>query len=309
MTRKTNSTTYKTPQAKKRKAYVSCNHDEWDALQKLGFRERWAYMQLKWMANFKTGMLGNFRKQKLTYQDIADLVSAPGVQGRGQGNIDDKQAAEFVQRMQAVGLLVAHGRRDNGGLVLELPLSPINRKASVLAAPVAYVSSMPEANSPESPPQKAGISPDEDIFIFEENPATTRVCDDFSPSLSVLSLTKLKNNTDGAQAASAADAPSSRAKGAAAAPEKPTGKPSWTAPLTADAIYENLAENWQWTDMDTPQAWTLYEAWARIGISEDMLFQAVQELESGWSEENGRCTPIALAPVLADVLQQNRLAA
>ena len=52
-------------------AYISFNKDEWAALQKLGFRERWAYMQLKWMANFKTGMLGNFLKQRLTYQDIA----------------------------------------------------------------------------------------------------------------------------------------------------------------------------------------------------------------------------------------------
>jgi hypothetical protein len=309
MTNSTYSTANKTPQGKKRKAYVSCNHDEWDALQKLGFRERWAYMQLKWMANFKTGMLGNFRKQKLTYQDIAGLVIAPGVQGRGQGNIDDKQAAEFVQRMQAVGLLVAHGRRDNGGLVLELPLSPINRKASVLAAPVAYVSSVPEANSPENTPQKAAISPDEDICIFEENPATTRVCEELTPSLSVLSLTKLKNNTDVAQAASAADAPSSRATGAAAASVNSRQNSAWTAPLTADAIHDHLSDYWDWDGVETPKAWTMYHAWARKNLSEDMLFQAVQQLEAEWSRDKGPCTPFALAPVLADVLQQNRLAA
>ncbi len=263
-------------------------------------------MEMKWKANFKNGVLGNFGKQKLTYQSIADLIVVPGVPGRGQGGIDDTQASDYLKSMEEVGLIVARGRRDNGGLLFELPLSPINRNASVLAAPVAQQSKVPKATSPESASQLAATFPEKDIAIYEENPTPTRVCDDSAPSLSVLALTKLKNNTEGARAASAADAPSSRAKGAAAAPGKSTGSPSWTAPLTADAIYENLAENWQWAGMDTSQAWTLYEAWARMGISEDMLFQAVQVLESGWSTDNGPCTPVALAPVITEVLQQNR---
>ena len=103
MSNKTKTTN--TQPVKEGTAYISFNRDEWAALQKLGFRERWAYAQLKWLANFKTGMVGNFRKQRLSYQEIANLVTAPGVQGRGMGNIDDTQAADFLQRMAAVGLL------------------------------------------------------------------------------------------------------------------------------------------------------------------------------------------------------------
>jgi hypothetical protein len=128
-------------------------------------------------------------------------------------------------------------------------------------------------------------------------------------SLPVLSSTKLKNNTDEAQAASAADAPSSRATGAAAAPVNFRQNPAWTAPLTADAIHDHLSDYWDWDGVETPNAWTLYGDWSRKNVSEDMLFQAVQQLEANWPRDKGPCTPFALAPVLADLFQQNRLAA
>jgi site-specific DNA-methyltransferase (adenine-specific)/adenine-specific DNA-methyltransferase len=35
--------------------YISANEDEWRVLQKLGLRERWLYMEMKWKANFKNG--------------------------------------------------------------------------------------------------------------------------------------------------------------------------------------------------------------------------------------------------------------
>jgi len=308
MKSRTNTTAKKVNESKGA-LYISFNKDEWIALQKLGFRERWAYMQLKWMASFKTGMLGNYRKQKVTFQDIANLVTAPGVQGRGQGNIDDTQAAEFLQRMELVGLVVMHGRRPNGGLLMELPLSPINRKASVLPAPGTQQVNESELISPEQMPKIDGISPDEERSFFDENPVSMRVAEEFPPSLSVLSLTKLKNNTVEAQAASAADASPSRDKVAAAVPGYSRQNPAWVAPMTVDEIHEAITENWEWAEVDTPQAWSLYEAWAKTGVTEDILFQAVSELESSWSNAKGPCTPIALAPVLNAVLRQNRLAA
>ena len=96
MNSRNRSTTKKAAPASTSVVYVSIKKDEWAALQRLGFRERWAYMQLKWPGNFRTGMVGNHMKQRLTYQDIANLVTAPGVQGRGMGNIDDTQAADFM---------------------------------------------------------------------------------------------------------------------------------------------------------------------------------------------------------------------
>jgi len=79
--------------------------------------------------------------------------------------------------------------------------------------------------------------------------------------------------------------------------------------MTVDEVHAAIAENWEWAEVDTPQARMLYEAWAQTGVTEDILFQAVSELESGWEKAKGACTPHALAPVLNDVLRKNRRAA
>jgi hypothetical protein len=83
MARRTTSTTRKVSTPKPGPVYISANEDEWRALQKLGLRERWLYLEMKWKANFRNGILGNFGKQKLTYQSIADLIVVPGVPGQG----------------------------------------------------------------------------------------------------------------------------------------------------------------------------------------------------------------------------------
>lgn len=256
--------------AKEGTAYISFNRDEWAALQKLGYRERWAYAQLKWLANFKTGMAGNFRKQRLSYQDIANLVTVPGVQGRGMGNIDDTQAADFLQRLAAVGLLVQHPNRANGGLLLELPLSPINRKSAAPIAPAPV-----QVISPVQPRSQAAISPDADVPPFDENPAATLVCDDAPHSLSVLALTKLKNNTVGQLPAGAEVAPPSRATGAAAAWENPPTQPTAAQALTARQIQDAVAANWTFTQTGTPEALALYASWADAGITVDDLHAAM----------------------------------
>ena len=256
--------------AKEGTAYISFNRDEWAALQKLGFRERWAYAQLKWLSNFKTGMAGNFRKQRLSYQDIANLVTAPGVQGRGMGNIDDTQAADFLQRLAAVGLLVQHPHRANGGLLLELPLSPINRKpvAPNAPAPVQMI-------SPDQTDSKGGFFPDADVPSFDENPATTPVYDYAPLSPSVLALTELKNNTVGQPPANAEVAPPSRATGAAAAWENPASRPPATSALTARQIEDAVAGNWTFTQTASPDALALYASWADAGITLDDLHAAM----------------------------------
>ncbi|SDW50108.1 hypothetical protein SAMN05518669_101806 [Variovorax sp. YR634] len=259
--------------AKEGTAYISFNRDEWAALQKLGFRERWAYAQLKWLANFKTGMVGNFRKQRLSYQDIASLVTAPGIQGRGMGNIDDTQAADFLPRLAAVGLLVQHPNRPNGGLLLELPLSPINRKPMALAIPAPV-----QSISPNQPGRQESISPDDEVPPFDEIAMATPVCDDAEPSLSVLALTKLKNNTVEQPPACAEVVPLSRATGAAAALENPASQPQAAAPLTARQIQHAVSGDWTFTQTDSPEALALYASWAEAGINLDDLHGAMTSL-------------------------------
>ena len=287
MSNKSKATAGKAALVNARDAYISFNKDEWNALQKLGFRERWAYMQFKWLANFKTGMVGNFRKQRLTYQDIANLVTAPGVQGRGMGNIEDTQAADFLQRLAAVGLLVQHPNRANGGLLLELPLSPINHKpvAPNALAPVQTI-------SPVQPSSQGAISPDDDVPPFDENPAATPVCDDASPFLSVLALTELKNNTGEVRAANGAATSPSRATGAAAALENPHKLPSAAAPLTARQIHAAIAGDWTFTQTETPEATTLYESWAGAGITLHDLHTAMASL--GEDASGTDLTPVSL---------------
>lgn len=301
MSNKTKTKTTTAKPVKEGTAYISFNRDEWAALQKLGFRERWAYAQLKWLANFKTGMVGNFRKQRLSFQDIANLVTAPGVQGRGMGNIDDTQAADFLQRMAAVGLLVQHPNRANGGLLLELPLSPINRKPLTVptAQPVAITLPAPVmAISPDQPHPEAAFSPDEDIPPFDENPAAMQVCDAPTLSLSVLALTKLKNNTEGQAAASAAAAPPSRATGAAAVREISHPPRQAGAPLTAADIRSAIAGSWSFAGADTPEAQQLYQSWSDAGITHDDLHAAMRGVESALEDDNAVATPADLSPRL-----------
>ena len=299
MDKRNRSNAKKAASAPARDVYISFNKDEWVALQKLGFRERWAYMQLKWMANFKTGMVGNFRKQRVTYQDIADLVTAPGVQGRGMGNIDDTQAADFVGRLAAVGLLVQHSKRDNGGLLFELPLSPINRKASLLQTPVATPQQpghSPEQIFPDWGASEGVFSPDDDTPRFDNVPMATRLSYAFDPSLSVMALTKLKNNTGGARSAGADATPPSRATGAAADLKNPHRQPAAGAPLIAQEIQAAIAGDWTFTHTDTPEAKRLYESWAGAGITLADLHEAMASHEG--HDGSSALTPASLNPKL-----------
>lgn len=272
--------------------YVSFNRDEWTALEKLGFRERWAYAQLKWLANFKTGMAGNFRRQKITYTSLAQLVTAPGLQGRGMGGIDDTQAADFLQRMQEVGLVGSIAKRRNGGLLIELPLSPIDRAPAKAQSAVAAPASM-AVISPDQAPQMTGFFPDDDVPPFDDLPATTRVWQPSDPSVSVMTLSESNINTDGEPSADAEATPSSRASGAAAFREIFSGTsspfappsnpfepsdlpavPTWERALSAQEIRDDLACDWDWADVDTLQAQSLYTRWAFERITSDRLFQA-----------------------------------
>lgn len=117
----------------KAKHYVSLGFNELDLLQGLGWGERAMYLELKRMSNFKTGKVGVFRSQALTWEELGRLVSVPSAQGRPAKPVDGKEAALMVGRLEAAGLVADQGRRENGGLTLTLPLSPIGSASSVVA--------------------------------------------------------------------------------------------------------------------------------------------------------------------------------
>lgn len=246
--------------------YISINlDDELAALEELSIRERWVYLCCKQLANFKTGVVGTYRNQKLSYVDISAMVKAPARQGRGDGTIDDTQAADIIKRMEAVGLVSNIGRRNNGGLRFELPLSPIGRKKADLTAQIA--GKMPE------------ISPDEPTDQIAANPALAGVGDESGEEVSVVINTKRNINTDGAAASIDAAAPR-RASGAAPSGEVLAGGTAATAPLTAADIREALAESYLLFEAaDDPQASAFFLSWAEAGITLDELQAAMTSVE------------------------------
>ncbi len=288
MTRQTNKTA-STPTKPKKEVYISLNLDEIAALEKLGFRERWAYIALKRMASFKTGTVGEWGRTQLSYTAIAGLIKAPpGVQGRGEGRIDDTQARDFILRMEAVGLVSGIGKRKNGGLRFDLPMSPIDRNKAAPIAPCAG--------------QMLNIFPDEIEPEIADSPELATHAEALPPSQSVMTSQELKNNTDevadpsgdGAASDRAFGATPCRAEGAAPARENPpvAGAP---ATLTAQQIHDALADSWTFTETDTLEAWQLYASWAG-NISLDDLHAAMTSVEE--REDNPGPTPADLNPRL-----------
>lgn len=296
MTKQTNKTA-STQHEPKKEVHITFNLDEFAALEKLGFRERWAYFVLKRKANFKTGVFGEYEKQKSSYQAIADQIKPPpGIQGRGEGRIDDTQARDFLQRMEAVGLVSGIGRRANGGLRFDLPMSPRDRK---------------KANSTgQSAGEKTGQIAGEKEDIFPEaaaseiaaNPQPIRDGEQSAHDLSVLINKKTKNISiegadpynDGSASDRAFGATPCRAEGAAPLREPPpvAGAP---AALSAQQIHSALGGSWNFVEVDTPESWRLYESWAG-NITLDDLHAAMTSVEE--NEDNPDPTPADLHPRL-----------
>lgn len=271
--------------------YISLNLEELAALERLGFRERWAYIAWKRCGNFKTGVVGEFKNKKLSQVELAAMVKAPpGVQGRGGGGIDDTQAGDFLQRMEAVGLVSGIGRRANGGLRFELPLSPIGRKKTDQAD--------------QSGGEKADIFPTEAALEIPANPSPIWDGEEFPPPRSVLIKNKKINiNTDPADPSNDGAAPC-RAEGAAPVRENLPAAAGGPAPLTAQQIHDALADSWTFTETGTPDSWKLYESWAG-SVTLDDLHAAMISVEE--HSENCEAKPSDLMPRLWPVIVDNRL--
>jgi hypothetical protein len=298
MTKQTNKTA-STPTKPKKEVYISLNLDEIAALEMLGFRERWAYMALKRIASFKTGKVGEWGKTRLSYTAIAGLIKAPpGIQGRGEGRIDDTQARDFILRMEAVGLVSGIGKRKNGGLRFDLPMSPIDRNKAAPIAPCAG--------------QMLNISPDEIEPEIADSPELATHAEALPPTQSVMTSQELKNNTDeaadpsgdGAASDRAFGATPCRAEGAAPVRENPRAVAGVPATLTAHQIHDALADCWTFTETGTPEAWRLYESWAGSVTLDDLQAAMIGV------EETDDCPdpkPADLAPRLWPVIVDKHL--
>lgn len=263
--------------------YISFNKHESAALRKLGWRERWLYFELKWLANFKTGKAGTFYQQRLTFEQLAALVRVPSSQGRAGDQIDGKEAARLMMHLNEAGLVGEIDRRDcNDGLTFCLPLSPIDKKAAKAARDAERL--------PESKPAKL---PAKTASLVAANDDAARGFGVSSGSPSVLmSLNRDSNtffNTDGpgqpapapADAGgetpvAAGDSSPAAAGGGASHPETFPENP------TAGEIEEIIAAK-NFLYAHGPESRKFYARWSRLGISREELMRAVEEVDEDFS--------------------------
>lgn len=105
--------------------YYSLNKTEMTILlERASFEEMGMYLYLKQLANFRTGQVGSFRQQTLTYKKLGEVISRPASQGRPAIQIDRTQAQRIVEQLSRKGLVDNIEVKD-GRLTLLLPMSPI----------------------------------------------------------------------------------------------------------------------------------------------------------------------------------------
>lgn len=104
--------------------YISFNTPEMARLHQLTFEALALYLCLKEKANFQTGIVGKFGKQKLTYAAFARMLGRPASQGREAKTFDSTDVKRLLGQLEGAGL-VEDQQWDGARLTLHLPLSPM----------------------------------------------------------------------------------------------------------------------------------------------------------------------------------------
>lgn len=270
MTTKKNSTTTK------KEHYVSFDKDEMAVLRKLGWRERWLYMELKWKACFKSGLvgLGPYGRECLTAKKLSDLMVVPPSQGRESDVIDGTEVTRLLMRLNKAGLIGEIDRRENSGLIFALPLSPIDKVAARKARQVKVsqvMLPMPDTHQP----------------LAEAHSDKAR--EDSSVSHSVMTPYGCIN-TSFISSDGAGDTPAPRRVVKVPTPifsETPS-----PGALSIARIKERLDGSW-FVYVDTPDSKRFYASWQKQGFTESEFEEAVDQVEQGDS-----LTPAAVDRVL-----------
>lgn len=162
----------------KKPFYVSLNRQELDLLAEASYEEVTLYITvLKKLANFKTGVIGTFQKEPLTYEDLAKLLSRPSSQGKPAQAISRDRVRDLVLRLQTRGL-VSNAQVLGKSLVMLLPLSPIDYESGEVATPNPKINGTPKKKRVQTSQTET-----------HENPAGTGLEDVSEDSVSVLNNT------------------------------------------------------------------------------------------------------------------------
>lgn len=104
--------------------YLSLNKEELIRLWSLSHEALGLYMRLKEKANFRTGVVGKFFNQKLTYAVFAKQMGRAPSQGRAALEFDTTAIKRLLAQLEEAGLVADHVYKDQR-LTLCLPLSPL----------------------------------------------------------------------------------------------------------------------------------------------------------------------------------------
>lgn len=149
--------------------YVSFNFDEIAKLKETGKDEShrgrmclrcWRlYFELKILSDFKTGSVGTYGNQKLSYERLAKMVSIPVTKGStgATRTIDGKEIARLLDTLTAEGLVTDVSIADQR-LTLRLPLSPM-KAGSKDATTVEQAATVTPLEHPAMVPTAATAAP------------------------------------------------------------------------------------------------------------------------------------------------------
>lgn len=282
---KTTNSNTKFPATAKKEPYVSMDRDERDLLRTLGLRERALYLELKWLADFKTGQVKQFRRRVVTYQFLADLITVPTAQGRAADTMNAKEACRVLIKLHQAGLVGEIHSDALKGLQFALPMSPISKDFARQARQLVPTAG---ARVAEKLPNDAAVD-------CGENPMMTGLCERSDRSLSVVTSFEEDQydfHTDISNIAAVHGTAADRAAAGVVFQEIPVGSgerepgAETANTLTVEAIKRRLRESrseFSW--VDHAESGAMYRRWIAGGHSPEKFEAAVKSVEDDFSVE------------------------
>ena len=245
----------------KKEPYVSIDMEETRKLRQLSFRERWLYMELKWLANFRTGKVGRYLNRTIDYTYLAGIVSVPATQGRAAESVtggDVKRMLDHLRLAELISEISDEGAKGLSFNLLTSPIEPVAKTTSEIRGLGGERLQVPKAEESSEKPASVGISSDQDnaqsvLMSFGHNNTFFNT-----------------DSTDGA-----GDTP-------AHTPTSPETPPAQTAHrgLSAAHFHKRLTESWfEFQYLDTDVSQTFFRGWEKRNVTEADFEQALERVE------------------------------
>ena len=261
----------------KKEPYVSIDMEETKKLRQLSFRERWLYLELKWLANFRTGKVGRYLNRTIDYTYLAGLVSVPATQGRAAESVtggDVKRMLDHLRQAELISEICDEGAKGLSFNLLVSPIEPVAKTTNGIQSLGGEMLQVTKAEKSSEKPASVGISSEQDnaqsvLMSFGHNNTFFNT-----------------DSNDGA-----GDTP-------AHTPVRPETLPAQTTRggLSAAQFHKRLTESWfAFQYLDTDVSRTFYRGWENRHVTEAEFDLAVERVET---DESVTPTPGAVEKVL-----------